>query len=175
MSSQVNPASQIHFHDNVILDCHESLGVSPITHGPALIERNLFYHPHVELNGAQVKLLGNDPRPGQERATIANVEIRDNLAFGNWLCWWDVTPVRNVFVHDNRFTVRAVNDPVWPPGVREQDNLVTVDPELPKNIATLDLLEQIQTIPSGNAFSRATAAHVGQAGSSIPLFLTSPS
>ena len=111
-------ARHVRFRDNLVLDCHESLGVSPVSQGPVTIQGNLFLHPRTKLNGAQVKLLSPRLPIG-----IRNVEIRRNVFYGNWLCWWNETPVSDVHVHDNLFAVRSQKSPPWPKGVIESSNL----------------------------------------------------
>lgn len=110
------------FTENVVLNAHESLGLSPVTTGPLVISRNLFLHPQVEFNGAQLKFV-----PPERRRTelIRNIDVFGNQFVGNWLCWYrpDVR-IQNVRIRENRFVVRRQNVPQFPAGVDAVDNVV---------------------------------------------------
>ena len=123
-------ARDIRFEGNLVYDCHESLGVSPVLAGPVIIERNLFLHPHGGLNGAQVKLMNPwaNRRP-PHNGRIRNVAIRRNAFVGNWLCWTDGRPVEDVLVAGNHFSVQHQAEPPWPAGVVESRNLYETLPE----------------------------------------------
>ena len=117
-------AKKVRFHHNLIYDCHESLGISPVLSGPATIHHNLFLHPADGINGAQVKLL--NPWVGRKpplSGPIRNVTIRDNTFVGNWLCWYADCPVEDVRVERNIFAVQRQRTPAWPDGVTERSNV----------------------------------------------------
>jgi hypothetical protein len=113
------PAVNIEFRHNVVLDFHESLGLSPVSQGPVNVTENLFLHPQVELNGAQIKLV--PPLRGDQ--VTRNINISQNTFLGNWLCWYsrDVHCV-GVDVKDNLFRVRRQNEPPVPSEVRLSEN-----------------------------------------------------
>ncbi len=118
-------AKKVRFHHNLIYDCHESLGISPVLAGPVDISHNLFLHPSGGINAAQVKLLS----PGLERGPplngpIRNVKIHHNTFVGNWLCWWNESPVEDVWISHNVFAVKRRKAPPWPPGVTAKDNVL---------------------------------------------------
>jgi len=117
-------ARGIEFHHNLVYDCHESLGISPVLAGPVTIRRNLFLHPAGGINGAQVKLLSPwlDEKPPLN-GPIRNVRIRENTFAGNWLCWYGNCPVEDVRVERNLFAVRRTRTPPWPKGVVEAGNV----------------------------------------------------
>lgn len=117
------PAQSVSIRSNLVFDVHESLGCSPVLTGPVEIRGNWFLHPSDGINGAQVKLIGNDTGPPELRKPIRNIRIADNLFVGNWLCWTDRTPVRDVEVVNNVFLVIRATDPVWPAGVIDQNNV----------------------------------------------------
>ena len=92
--------------------------------GPTTIDHNLFLHPWGEINGAQVKLLSPSLHfPPPYNGPIRNITIRNNTFVGNWLCWWNESPVRGVSVHHNVFAVQRKKTPPWPDGVSEWANL----------------------------------------------------
>ncbi|GEM_PF-2168710 len=111
------PARCVTLRNNLVYECHESLGLSPVEVGPVTIERNVFLHERNGANGAQVKLINRDESPD----AIQNIRITNNLFVGNWLCWMKGT-VRNVEVTDNGFCVQNVASPAWPPGLTESRN-----------------------------------------------------
>ena len=112
---------------NLIYDVAGSLGLSPVTQGPVLVEDNLFLHPAGGLNGGQMKLL--TPGFGDSRATIRNVEIRHNTFVGSGLSVWNnVSPVEDVLVEDNLFAVQWMKDPPWPAGVTARGNAFEPQP-----------------------------------------------
>jgi len=122
-------ARGIAFHHNLVYDCHESLGISPVLAGPVTIRRNLFLHPAGGINGAQVKLLSpwlDEPPP--LNGPIRNVRIRENTFVGNWLCWYGNCPVEDVRVERNLFAVRRTMTPPWPEGVVEVGNIYLEPP-----------------------------------------------
>ena len=124
-------ARMIRFRHNLVYDCHESLGTSPVLVGPVDISRNLFLHPSDGINGAQVKLLNPGLRRGPPlNGPIRNVRIHHNTFVGNWLCWWNESPVEDVSVSHNVFAVQRMSTPPWPTGVTEQNNLY-VEPSVP--------------------------------------------
>ncbi|MCB9952050.1 MAG: right-handed parallel beta-helix repeat-containing protein [Planctomycetaceae bacterium] len=121
------PAAGVTVTGNLVVDCHESLGLSPVTHGPVKIEQNCFAHPRMTLNGAQLKFV-----PPERRAheVIRNILVRENVFVGNWGCWYapDVQ-CESIIVHSNQFFAARWNDPRFPTGVEERDNeFVSIDP-----------------------------------------------
>lgn len=121
------PGVDVIMRGNLIYDVHESLGLSPVTQGPVLVEDNLFLHPAGRLNGAQMKLLNPAFDLGDSTSTIRNVEIRHNTFVGNWLSWWSTAPVADVLVEDNLFAVQRMTDPPWHAGVTARGN--TFEPQ----------------------------------------------
>lgn len=134
-------AVDIDFHSNVVVDCHESLGLSPVTEGPVMIRGNLFMHPHIELNGAQIKFV---PPERRRHEVICNIHILQNQFVGNWLCWYapDVQ-CADIEIRENRFSVRRQNSPPVPTGVSLEGNDVTVLPEQPAGLP----IEEMQLDP----------------------------
>ena len=123
-------AKKVHFHHNLIYDCHESLGTSPVLAGPTTIESNLFLHPYAGINGAQVKLMSPWLHRGPPlNGPIRNVAIFNNTFVGNWLCWYGRVPVEDVRIYQNVFAVRRENTPPWPPGVAHWNNRYVTLPE----------------------------------------------
>lgn len=120
------PARSVVIRSNLVFDVHESLGCSPVLAGPVEIRGNWFLHPSDGINGAQVKLISNGAGPPEQRQPIRNIRIEENLFAGNWLCWTDRTPVRDIHVTDNIFLVSRVNEPPWPTGVLERDNVYRI-------------------------------------------------
>jgi hypothetical protein len=118
------PSQHVRFYHNLVFDCHESLGTSPVLTGPVEIAHNLFLHPSDGINGAQVKLLN----PWRKRkpplnGPIRNVLVRNNTFVGNWLCWWNESAVEDFHVQGNVFAVRHRKTPAWPAGVQDAENL----------------------------------------------------
>ena len=116
-------ARHVRFHDNLVYDCHESLGTSPVLTGPVVIEHNLFLHPCPGINSAQVKLLS----PWRHRkpplgGPIRNVEIRHNTFVGRQLYLHKGIGLENVRVHHNVFAIQFRPEPLWPPGVAHENN-----------------------------------------------------
>jgi hypothetical protein len=114
-------ARNITVSNNLVSDCHESLGLSPVNVGPVHVSKNLFLHPFSGVNGAQVKLI--NPKPAGQG--IRNITIADNLFVGNWLCW-SSGPIEDVTVENNAFVVRYTDTPPWPDGVLAKDNALRV-------------------------------------------------
>jgi Chondroitinase B len=112
-------ARNILIRNNVVYECHESLGLSPVERGPVVIEDNLFVHPLGGVNGAQVKLIAREA----DSKTIQNITIRNNLFIGNWLCWWTRDVQDTVFV-GNAFVVSRKRTPPWPSGVNSSGNRI---------------------------------------------------
>ncbi|MDD5544851.1 MAG: chondroitinase-B domain-containing protein [Acidobacteriia bacterium] len=108
----------IHFHDNLVYDTHSSLSFSPLMGGPVLVEKNLFLDPFEGANGDQIKLMDD----GTVNPIIQNVEIRNNTFVGNWISWYDRTPIRNVVVIHNVFAIERQAQPPWPAGVESKEN-----------------------------------------------------
>ncbi len=112
------PARNIMVSENIISDAHNSLGLSPVSKGPVLIENNLFLHPTPnQTTGALFKLLSS-----WKGSTIQNVTVKNNYFWGNWLCWWNETPVHNLVVQQNIFFIKKKHEQPWPPGVIEKEN-----------------------------------------------------
>lgn len=123
-------AKKVRFRHNLVYDCHESLGVSPVLAGPTTIESNLFLHPSDGINGAQVKLLSPWVHRGPPRnGPIRNVAILNNTFVGNWLCWYGGVRVEDVRISRNVFAVQRQNTPPWPSGVTHSNNLYVQMPE----------------------------------------------
>ncbi|MBI3862553.1 MAG: hypothetical protein HY290_11735 [Planctomycetia bacterium] len=122
-------ASHVSVLRNVVIECHEAFSASPVLSGPVTIAENLILNPSGGINGAQLKMLRIEAGAGPpSQAPTANLDVHHNLAFGNWLCWYDRGPFENVRVHDNVFCVSRQNDPPWPDAVADSDNVVdTVD------------------------------------------------
>lgn len=118
-------AREVHFHGNLVYDCHESLGTSPVLAGPTVIDHNLFLHPCNGINSAQVKLMSPWLHMGSPLSgPIRNVEIRHNIFVGNWLCWYDAAaPLEDVNVFRNIFAIQRKADPPWHPGVTHRNNV----------------------------------------------------
>ena len=120
-------AKRIHVEDNVVIECHESFSASPVLSGPVTIENNLILNSPTGINGAQLKLMHqNAVADPADVLPISNLDFRHNFAYGNWLCWTDRGPIKNVRVCDNVFCISHLVDPLWPRGVDDQDNLVVV-------------------------------------------------
>lgn len=116
-------AHHVWFHHNLIYDCHQSLGLSPVLRGPVVIEENAFLHPRQGINGANLKLLNpwiEKPRPLS--GAIRNVTVRDNTFVGHWLCWHDRSRTRDLAIYSNVFAVAAARGRPWPSGVVESGN-----------------------------------------------------
>lgn len=119
----------VHILENLVYDHHQNLGLSPVWHGPVLVERNRFLHPHGGLNGSQVKLLNPDPPPGAPPAPpIRNITLRENIFVGRWLAWSN-SPVVDVSVTDNAFALQRPQESRWPAGLVEQGNTMSSLPE----------------------------------------------
>lgn len=119
------PSRDVTLRRNLVFDAHESLSLSPVTHGPALVEHNLFLHPAGGLNGAQLKLLNPWYRSVPD-LVIRNATVRRNTFVGEWLAWWNSRmPVEDVDLIRNVFLVQYATDPPLPPGVRARSNVVT--------------------------------------------------
>jgi hypothetical protein len=100
-----------------------------VLEGPCLIDHNLFLHPSDGVNGAQVKLLNPAlEHPNSAIRPIRNIEIWNNTFVGNWLCWWNESPVEDVTVHHNVFAIRYRKEPPWPAGVTVQQNTMITLP-----------------------------------------------
>ena len=111
------PARNVRIHHNLVYECHESLGLSPVEIGPVTVEGNLFVHRQDGLNGAQVKLINRK----SAKENIRNVLLQENLFVGNWLCW-SAGSVNDVRVTRNSFVVNRRAEPAWPAGVVEVGN-----------------------------------------------------
>jgi hypothetical protein len=120
-------AAGITFRRNLVWNCHESLGLSPVLCGPVRIERNLFLHPDIEMNGASIKLV---PPQRSSPGAIRNIEIRENQFLGNWLCWYAPgVECQNVELNSNRFVMLRQADPLVPEGVSLSGNQLLEVPQ----------------------------------------------
>jgi hypothetical protein len=124
------PGHNIHVLENLVFNTHESLGISPVTDGPLLVQNNLFVHPQDGINGAQIKLMGLQFDP-TKKITIKNCDINNNIFLGNWLCWWDGISIQNVKIHHNYFLVNhpenesfPSSDKNFPPGTITDSNRI---------------------------------------------------
>lgn len=116
-------AAGITFRRNLVWNCHEGLGLSPVLCGPVRIEQNLILHPDIEMNGASIKLV---PPQRSSSETIRNIEIRQNQFLGNWLCWYAPgIECENVRIIRNQFIMFRQYDPLFPEGVSHSENLIT--------------------------------------------------
>jgi len=125
-------AKQIRFFHNLVYDCHESLGTSPVLAGPVNIENNLFLHPSDGINGTQVKLMNPGTNKGPPwNGPIRNVTIQENTFVGNWLCWYGNPPAltEDIQINRNVFAVQRKLDPLWPPGITHSENIYIDLPE----------------------------------------------
>jgi hypothetical protein len=116
-------ANHVWFHHNLVYDCHQSLGLSPVLGGPVIIEKNAFLHPRTGINQANLKLL--NPwwqKPLPLSGPIRNVTLRDNLFTGRWLSWHATARTRDLAIQSNVFAVAAAQSRPWPPGVVETGN-----------------------------------------------------
>jgi hypothetical protein len=115
----VGYAKGVHFHKNLVYDCHVSISLSPLLDGPVLIDKNLFLHPFGGINAeAHLKLLDT----GTPNPVIRNAEIRENVFVGNYLSWYGEIPIHNVSIIRNTFAVQRKWDPPWPAGIKTSDN-----------------------------------------------------
>ena len=143
-------AKHVHFHDNVVFECHEVISASPVLSGPVLVDNNLFLHPSGGMNGAQIKIISEERFPGSaEMQPIRNVEISDNAAFGNWLCWSSRGPVENIQIHDNVFCVARQTDPPWPAKVTASHNVISMVSTPAVNVS--EMIRQIQAAAAHDA------------------------
>ena len=111
------PAENVTVQENIIANSFVSLGLSPASKGPVLIEDNLFLHSFPQQQGALFKLLA----AGKIRI-IQNILVQKNFFWGNWLCWWNESPVKNLHLKENLlFTIKQSKKP-WPPGVTKENN-----------------------------------------------------
>ncbi len=105
------PAQNVDVLKNLVIECHESLGLSPVETGPVRVTENFFLHEYNATNGAQIKLIN---RPGSSRP-IQNILIARNVFVGNWLCWMQ-GPTQDVTIEENVFCVDRQAQPPWPEG-----------------------------------------------------------
>lgn len=136
------PARNIDVLENLVYECHESLGLSPVELGPVTVTANVFLHRKNGTNGAQVKLINRDGQDG----VIQNIKIQNNLFVGNWLCWM-AGKSRDVHITGNSFVVFHQADPPWPNGVIETDNWYfdRAQLEIPENVASEESDSEIAT------------------------------
>ena len=107
---------------NIVYDHHQNLGLSPVWHGPVLVEGNRFLHPHGGLNGSQIKLLNPEVPSGEAPAPpIRNITVRENVFVGKWLAWSN-SPVLDVRVANNVFALQRPAESHWPVGVKLENN-----------------------------------------------------
>lgn len=122
-------ARNVHIYSNIIYDFFVSLGISPVLAGPVTIEDNYFFHPYENENTdypAHLKLLNpwfNPNDPTSDRNIIRNVQILNNVFVGNWLSWHG-SPVKNVIIKNNKFSIQRTMEPVWPHGATIQNNQI---------------------------------------------------
>ncbi len=114
------PACNMIVSENVIADAHNNLGFSPVSKGPVLVENNLFLNPVPHQVGSLFKLLS----PHKE-TIIQNIVVKNNFFWGNWLSWWNETPVKNLVVQQNTFFIKRQIEQPWPPGVIDKENSYT--------------------------------------------------
>ena len=153
------PAKNIAVRDNLVYECHESLGLSPVELGPVTVTGNVFLHRKSGTNGAQVKLINRDGEDG----VIQNIRIQNNLFVGDWLCWM-AGKSRDVQITGNSFVVFHQADPPWPMGVIETDNLyfdraaLTVRENVSPAESAPEIATGIQAAIHGNAAFKASLA-----------------
>ena len=136
-------AQRVHFHDNVVFECHEGVSASPVISGPVLVEENLFLNPSDGINGAQLKLISTQVSPASlDMHPIRNLEYRRNAAFGNWLCWSSPGLIENIQVHDNVFCTAHQTVPPWPAGVEARHNVVST--VTTPAVAVSEMIRQMQ-------------------------------
>jgi hypothetical protein len=164
-------AKEVDVEQNLIADFHNTLGLSPVLSGPVRITNNLVLNTSKGMNGAQFKLLNPWLRANPaDSDPIRNIEVSQNTIVGNWLAWWNESPVEDMRVYDNRFMVKRIKTPPWPEGVEAVDNEV-------------EFLQEEYAVPdmdslwrSGDQFldSRANAREQRQVGIKKPWTIPRP-
>ena len=112
---------QVAIRNNLVIDVHEGISLSPVSEGPVTISHNLFWNPSGGLNGSQIKLIPPGSWPG-DASRIHGVRINENLFLGEWLSWRSDVTVSDFDLEHNYFEVDRQLSPPWPEGLRESDN-----------------------------------------------------
>lgn len=113
-------ASNLEVRRNLVYDCHESLGLSPVLEGPIKVTQSVFLHPVSGINGAQVKLTN----PLAPDRSIRNIEVSNNCFVGKWLCWHDTNKFWNVSIHDNFFATELAEKSRFPQELSIKNNFM---------------------------------------------------
>ena len=132
------PGHRMLIEDNVVIDVHEGISLSPLTEGPVLIVGNLFWNPVGGLNGSQLKFIPPEILRGPA-ARIQRVTVEDNVFCGEWLSWRGDVSVSDVLIRRNVFQIDRQISPPWPPGVVDEANVYRVPRDVTVTTAAMFL------------------------------------
>ncbi|MCA9079194.1 MAG: hypothetical protein KDA58_01495, partial [Planctomycetaceae bacterium] len=137
-------AAGIEAHNNLIVDFHESFGLSPVLSGPVRLVKNVAVHPQVKLNGAQIKLVVSERDAAHP---IGDIAINNNVLWGNWLCWTSpYTQIGWVVVGGNWISVRQETDPPFPDGVIDCMNIRVPIQSQDESLTLQECLDRVESL-----------------------------